>query len=94
MKKLVLTGLATEHDLAQPLRDAQYFLVFNNGELRVPVSEKAAEIVLQGMVTESDAQKEVTEEPGDELPDDTSYATSLSTGPEIPYDPDDGVNQI
>jgi hypothetical protein len=54
MKKLLLTALATEQSFfpapGKPAGDARYFLVFNNGELRVEVSESAAESVVAAMV--------------------------------------------
>lgn len=48
MKQMILTGLATEQSFDQQ-GQAQFFLVFNNGELRVPCSEQAAQLVVQAM---------------------------------------------
>ncbi len=47
MKPMILTGLGSEQDFETGT--SGYFLIFNNGELRVPVSEKAAEIVVKEM---------------------------------------------
>lgn len=54
MKKMILTGLATEQSFDNG-GEARYFLVFNNGELRVPITEEAAEIVVAEMVKEGSA---------------------------------------
>lgn len=47
MKQMLLTGLATDQKFGAPT--PQYFLVFNEGELRVPISEEAAETVVKAM---------------------------------------------
>jgi hypothetical protein len=47
MKQMILTGLATDQRFGKP--DPDFFLVFNNGELRVPVTQEAAEVVVQTM---------------------------------------------
>lgn len=49
MKPMILTGLATEQSFDN-LGAAQFYLIFNGGELRVPVSEEAAQVVAQAMV--------------------------------------------
>lgn len=46
MKQLILTGLAQETDFENP-EQSTFFLVFNGGELRVPISEEAAQVVIQ-----------------------------------------------
>lgn len=46
MKKLVLTGLATEHDFSKG-GEEQYYLVFNGGEVRIPVPQETAEAVIR-----------------------------------------------
>ena len=47
MKPMILTGLSTEQSFDRP--EPSFFLVFNQGELRVPVNAEAAEIVIQTM---------------------------------------------
>lgn len=56
MKKLFLTALASEQNFAS--KAVQYYLVFNNGELRVPVTEAAAEIVVKEMYGEQPEEQE------------------------------------
>lgn len=93
MKKLILTGLATEQSFIGG-GQASYFLVFNDGELRVPVSEKAAEVVVQEMYGESNEPASEQESDGYEEMGDSGISQ-----PEIPWngapqDSDDGVNQV
>lgn len=92
MKQLILTGLATEQSFGSS-GEASYYLVFNNGELRVPVSESAAEIVVKEMVANSSHLPE-TDDPDsyNALPEDGSYATAYTPGSDDPEG--DGVNQI
>jgi hypothetical protein len=47
MKQMILTGMATEQRFGSP--EPQYYLVFNEGQLRVPVAAEAAEAVVQAM---------------------------------------------
>jgi hypothetical protein len=47
MKQMILTGLAQEQVFGDP--DPRFFLVFNQGELRVPVPPDSAEVVVQAM---------------------------------------------
>ena len=50
MKKMILTGLGSEQDFTSVKKlETKYYLVFNDGELRVPVSEEAAQVVVQAM---------------------------------------------
>ena len=53
MKTMILTGLATEQSFASS--GPAYYLVFNDGELRVPVTEAAAEVVVQAMYASNGA---------------------------------------
>jgi hypothetical protein len=55
---MVLTGLATEQTFDKK-GAPQFFLVFNNGALRVPVTEEAAGVVV----------KEMYGSPFDDMPD-------------------------
>jgi hypothetical protein len=59
MKTMILTGLATEQSFNNG-GEARYFLVFNNGELRVPITEEAAEIVVAEMMKEESAVRTYT----------------------------------
>lgn len=47
MKQMILTGMATEQRFGSP--EPQFFLVFNEGELRIPVPQETAETVVQAM---------------------------------------------
>ncbi len=47
MKQLILTGVATEQKLDRS--SLTYYLVFNDGELRVPVPEETTEVVLNNI---------------------------------------------
>lgn len=60
MKQLILTGLATEHNFGG--EGEQYYLVFNKGDLRVPITESAAEIVIKEMYGKEPATPEVRED--------------------------------
>ena len=51
MKQMILTGLATEQKFGKP--DQQFFLVFNDGELRVPITPQAAESVVEAMYSQN-----------------------------------------
>ena len=42
MRQILLTGLAEETDFSNEVGSSKYFLVFNNGALRIPVSQEAA----------------------------------------------------
>lgn len=45
MKTMILTGLGSEQDFSND--GSSYFLIFNKGELRVPVTQEAAEVVIK-----------------------------------------------
>lgn len=76
MKQMILTGLGSEQTFLPPngngaaeaIKGAVYYLVFNNGELRVPVSQAAAEIVVKHMY--GGAQEEPAAPPPDERQED------------------------
>jgi len=61
MKQMILTGLATEQNFDRS-GEAQFFLVFNGGELRVPCTEAAAQTVVKAMYGGSNGQSEEFEE--------------------------------
>ena len=79
MKTMTLTGLATEQSFNQD--GVRYYLVFNNGELRVPVPEEAAEAVISALAD------------GKEVPA-PSYASNGSGDDDFVDDDDDGVAQV
>lgn len=70
MKQLILTGLSSEHRFGS--NDIQYQLVFNDGEIRIPVSEEAANAVSLKMYEESSAPQE-SEEEQEDSDDDSDY---------------------
>lgn len=78
MKPMILTGLGSEQDFETG--GTGYFLIFNGGELRVPVSETAAETVVQELYRNSDTTQNVAEQT-----ETQSNTTS---------DDDDGIGQI
>lgn len=82
MKSMVLTGLGSEQDFGTG--ETGYFLIFNSGELRVPISEKAAEAVVKEMYIEGSisSEPEQPQFPREEIP------------PNNDDDFDDGVGQI
>jgi hypothetical protein len=57
MRSMVLTGLGSEQDFSKG--GTSYFLVFNGGELRVPISEEAAEVVVKEMYSKQAESEEV-----------------------------------
>lgn len=59
---MVLTGLATEQSFDKS-GAAQYFLVFNNGKLRVPTTEEAAQLVVAAMYGEPEDDDEPASTP-------------------------------
>ncbi len=87
MKQLVLTGLSTDQAFGKP--EPQFFLVFNNGDLRVPVTEQAAQIVVGEMYGEENPT------PSND-PQTFSESQGYETAPVVGYDDssDDGVNQV
>lgn len=86
MKQMILTGLATEQSFSNK-GEAQYYLVFNHGELRVPVTEEAAREVVSAMVQTNGHS--VEEEPQE------SHETYYNNQEEAFADDDgDGVDQV
>lgn len=79
MKQMVLTGLSTEQKFGSPAPD--FFLVFNDGELRVPITASSAEVVIQAMYGGADSVPEGSDnhEPFDE---------------DLPYSDDDVVDEV
>jgi hypothetical protein len=77
MKKMILTGLGSEQKFNsiheddgttrhEKLGSADYYLIFNDGELRVPVSEAAAHVVVQHMYSEDQEPQEAAPPQEDE----------------------------
>lgn len=84
MKQIILTGLATEQRFGNP--SPQYFLVFNEGELRVPVEEQAAEKVVQTMYGNPEAGAVGTDLPeiGTEQDEDDLHSDQYAAESDIP----------
>ena len=71
MKRLVLTGLAHEMNIEDP-GDVMYLLVFNGGELRIPVLAESAKEVLRYTAEKTNGhneQQEVVTAPHDPDPE-------------------------
>lgn len=85
MKQLTLTGLATEQSFTRG-GQAKYFLVFNDGKFRVPITEEAAEVVVREMLNDED----------DNQPVETDQDEQGYVSEEAPTssDWDDGVDQV
>ncbi len=87
MRQMVLTGLGSEqrfnHESLAPAGAAEYFLIFNDGELRVPVSEEAAKIVVQAMYGSNGESPPVFDPP-----------TPTSSNGESDFVEDDGVPSV
>lgn len=81
MNQLILTGLAQETDFENP-DQSTFFLVFNGGELRIPVSEEAAQIVVHHRFGQNGSNGHAEPSPGE-----TVYQT-----PKLARDPDDFVD--
>jgi hypothetical protein len=88
MKALVLTGLANETDFNDG-EVVQYLLVFNKGELRVPVDEDSARLVLHYMFGEQAEQEDSEDEHAPPVPP----AARKEPESEVTED-DDGVDQV
>jgi hypothetical protein len=98
MKKMVLTGLGSEQKFNsipeddgttrhEKLGSAEFYLVFNEGELRVPVSEEAAHVVVQHMYGSGTQEHEEPQEAQDDSP-------ALSPPDSDNGSDEDGVDQI
>ena len=82
MKQMVLTGMAHEQNFSGITK---FFLVFNDGELRIPVPEESAQIVIEAMYKPNGEKKA---EPPPSY-DNSQYVVSNS---EEVFD-DDGIPQ-
>lgn len=76
MKTMILTGLGTEQKFESlikdrnPLEDIEYFLIFNHGQVRVPVTKEAAEIVVKEMYGSTEEDAPQIDERNDQVSDD------------------------
>lgn len=84
MKSMVLTGLGSEQDFGTG--GTGYFLIFNNGELRVPISEVAAETVIKEMYSENPVLSTEQKQP-------SSQHEERHSSDDVDYDYD-GVGQV
>jgi hypothetical protein len=88
MKTMILTGLGSEQRFTSNGEgETLYYLVFNEGELRVQIPEEAAHVVVKHMYG---GQSPEQEEPGNE---------GMLSVPEPGYESDtgsdeDGIDQI
>ena len=78
MAQLVLTGLSNDFSIDDPDRK-DFFLVFNNGALRVPISEEAIEVVLAFVGSQA----------REEEPVHTNGSVSASSNFQVSYPPED-----
>jgi hypothetical protein len=85
MKKMVLTGLAQDTDFEDP-EASSFFLVFNGGELRVPISEKAAQVVVEYQYQNNEAPSN-----GKSHPIPTHHQEELDPNDVVD---DEGVDQV
>jgi hypothetical protein len=86
MKPMMLTALGSENNFATG--GTSFYLVFNGGELRVPVSEDAAEVVIAKIYSQQVETPAATTEnqPDEDLPEPEPTNTISSE--------DDGVDQV
>lgn len=84
MKKMLLTGLATEQSFTNP--NPQCFLIFNDGEFKVPVTQEAAELVVAQMYTK--------EEEPNEVEDRYEHIDSAEFGRFENNSDEDGIDQV
>ncbi len=63
MKKMILTGIGSEQQFASNglVSGSEYYLVFNNGELRVPVNQEAIQGLIEYMYGQQSEGEEVEE---------------------------------
>jgi len=62
-KMMVLTGIGSEQDFKTG--ESKFLLVFNDGELRVPVTETAAEIIIKTMFSNQSNTPSVNQDEDD-----------------------------
>lgn len=77
---MVLTGLSTEQKFDSHADDPVFYLVFNDGELRIPITASSTELVIKTIYGSSNLPGESRDpEPIDE---------------DLPYSDDDVVDDI
>lgn len=94
MKEMRLTGLATEQRFSSH-GIAQFYLVFNDGELRVPVDESAARLVASAMLSSNGSSRAT--EPPTQVDEDDDYHEADDEDDVVTGDAvldEDGVDQI
>lgn len=80
MNNLLLTGIATELDVQSG--STSYSLVFNGGELHLPVGEEAVSTALSALVREMPADREEYSEASEHVDDDrVAPYQEISNGP-------------
>lgn len=108
MKQMVMTGLATEHDFESGEGEVQYVLLFNKGELRVPITKESAEKIIEHAYSKPKQQAApvpapivVPEEPyvgevfgGSDEADDPPPAESFVGDNNDVVDEEDGTPQV
>lgn len=97
MKQMILTGIGSEqnfirppngdHDEYKKLGVASYYLVFNDGELRVPCTESAAALVVKHMYEGEEANGNGHHKP-------TAEASSAPLDHNEVVDEDEGAEQV
>jgi hypothetical protein len=90
MKKLVITALSTEQSFSIG-GPTKYFLVINDGELRIQVKEDMAEKIVELMY--KDASPDQEEEPHTEAPSITQGNSKWIVDDDALKD-EDGVAQV
>lgn len=88
MKQLILTGMATEHVFMNGGGVEAYYLVFNNGEIRIPVPQETAEAVIAELYGKSEDPEENPREAAYEARHEEETRALMSS------QDDDGVDQI
>lgn len=93
MRELKVTGIAQENDFDSDGL-VQYLLVFNKGELRVPVSQEAAQQVLQFIYVEANGQAEPSDPEKFEEDDTGKFGGDSAAEESDDFVDEDGVGQV
>jgi hypothetical protein len=80
---LELTGIAQETDIASP-ENSKYFLIFNGGDLRIPVQQAGVATVVDYL----------NNSPTGGFPEDDSDSDPAAEDTYSDDDDDDGVGQV
>lgn len=90
MREMVLTGVANEQSFTSDMGEMKFLLVFNHGELRVPVDQSALQLVLEHMAEKPNGNghhRASEDVPSQDVPTDYEDQQNVETD-------DDGVGQI